>query len=57
MPALKKKMIDPRTDLHDPPGSNLFTDKDHVKPFVLGPSASLVMGSRYYGIDNAGSSH
>ena len=31
------------------------TDKDHVKPSVLGPSAaSLVMGSRYYGPDNAG---
>ena len=30
------------------------TDKDHVKPSVLGPSAtSLVMGSRYYGPDNA----
>ena len=29
------------------------TDKDHVKPSVLGPSAaSLVMGSRYYGPDN-----
>ena len=27
-----------------PPGSITGTDKDHVKPSVLGPSASLVMG-------------
>ena len=40
-----------------PPGSITCTDKDHVKPSVLGPSASLVMGSRYYGPNNAGSSH
>ena len=31
-----------------PPGSITCTDKDHVKPSVLGPSASLVMGSTYY---------
>ena len=34
-----------------PPGSITCTDKDYVEPSVLGLSASLVMGSRYYGPD------
>ena len=38
-----------------PPGSIAGTGKDHVKPSVLGPSASLVMGVKVlymHGLDN-----